>query len=302
MSVSKPPLIFIVDDNDDILFNLKLLLESKKYKVITENSGKSAINTLSQLKDLPDLIISDIMMPNMDGYKFFNLTSQNPLWNEIPFVFLTAKSTPEDIRLGKFLGVDDYITKPFNEEDLLAIISGKISRNKNIKKINTKIKDLLDSLKIEMKPSLSQDQKKLVCSLFVIWDDKMGPMLKNHYPTESSFPYPFEEIGSQLFNAVTSIYGYKRISKGEGMLISIENINHKGYIYFDSFPKDDERFKEKQYMISLIAPQINYFESLHIKEIFKTVSKNIKNYSEWNIELYWQDILNILTESQISSN
>ena len=86
------------------------------------------------------------------------------------------------------------------------------------------------------------------------------------------------------------------------MLISIENINHKGYIYFDSFPKDDERFKEKQYMISLIAPQINYFESLHIKEIFKTVSKNIKNYSEWNIELYWQDILNILTESQISSN
>jgi CheY-like chemotaxis protein len=301
LNASESPLILIVDDNTDILFNLKLLLESKKYKVITKNSGKKAIEALSKLRALPDLIISDIMMPEMSGYEFFTLTSQNPLWSDIPFVFLTAKSTPEDIRLGKLLGADDYITKPFNEEDLLAIISGKILRNKNIKKINTKIKELLTSLKIEMRPSLSGDQKNLVCSLFVIWDDKMGPMLKNHYPMDKSFPFPLEEIGSQLFNAITSIYGYKKISKGEGILLSIENVKCKGFIYFDSFTKEDERFREKQYMISLIAPQINYFESLNIKEIFKAISKNIKKKKEWNIELYWQDILNILTEPKISN-
>ncbi|GAH06799.1 unnamed protein product, partial [marine sediment metagenome] len=104
------PLLMVVDDNKDILFNLKILLEEKGYDVITSINGDKALKTLSTLDAIPSVIISDIMMPNMNGYEFFAAVSTHSQWNHIPFLFLTAKSTPEDIRLGKMLGVDDYIT------------------------------------------------------------------------------------------------------------------------------------------------------------------------------------------------
>jgi len=113
-------MLLIVDDNEDILFNLKIMLEKMEYEVVTARSGEEALNLLSSNDIIPEVIISDIMMPNMNGYEFFSAVSAHPSLNRVPFLFLTAKSTPEDIRLGKLLGVNDYITKPFNEEDLIA--------------------------------------------------------------------------------------------------------------------------------------------------------------------------------------
>lgn len=95
-------------------------------------SGDKAIKTLSNLNSTPEVIISDIMMPNMDGYDFFNAISTHSQWNQIPFLFLTAKSTPEDIRLGKMLGVDDYITKPFNERILSLLSPEKFFESENL--------------------------------------------------------------------------------------------------------------------------------------------------------------------------
>ncbi len=301
MSSSEKSLILLVDDNQDILYNIKLLLEAKEYRVVTAISGKQAIDILSNLDELPEVIISDIMMPGIDGYDFFEHVSHNTQWGHIPFLFLTAKSTPEDIRLGKMLGVDDYITKPFNEEDLLATISGKILRNKDAKRINKKINEFLDSLKNDFTPSISKEQKKLVCLFLVEWDDKFGPVLKDFYPKEKDFPVAIKDLGIQLFHAATSIYGHDNITKGQGILLNIENIKNKGYIFFNSVPKEGERYGERQYMLSLIAPEINYLESLRIKEIFKEISENLKNFLDWNIETYWETILEILTTPQISN-
>lgn len=301
MSLSEKSLILLVDDNQDILYNIKLLLEAKEYRVVTAISGKQAIDILSNLDELPEVIISDIMMPGIDGYDFFEYVSHNTQWGHIPFLFLTAKSTPEDIRLGKMLGVDDYITKPFDEEDLLATISGKILRNKDAKKINKKINEFLDSLKIDFTPSISKEQKKLVCLFLVEWDDKFGPVLKDFYPKEKDFPVAIKDLGIQLFHAATSIYGHDNITKGQGILLNIENIKNKGYVFFNSFPKEGERYGERQYMLSLIAPEINYLESLRIKEIFKEISENLKSKINWNIEIYWEKILEILTTPQISN-
>ena len=301
MSFSEKSLILLVDDNQDILYNIKLLLEAKEYRVVTAISGKQAIDILSHLDELPEVIISDIMMPGIDGYDFFEQVSHNVKWNHIPFIFLTAKSTPEDIRLGKMLGVDDYITKPFDEEDLLATISGKILRNKDTKKINKKIKEMLKSLTIDFRPSISEDEKKLVCLLLVEWDDKIGPVLKDFYPREKGFLIPIKTLGNQLFHAATSIYGHDNITKEQTILLNIENIRNTGYLFFNSYPKEGERYGEKQYMLSLIAPEINYLESLRIKKIFKEISENLKSKINWDIELYWEKILEILTTPQISN-
>lgn len=292
MSNSKP-LLLIVDDNKDILFNLKILLENRGYETVTARSGEQALKTLSNLKNIPEVIISDIMMPNIDGFEFFNAVSNHSQWNQIPFLFLTAKSTPEDIRLGKLLGVDDYITKPFNEEDLIASISGKIARKRKSELINNKVKDLL----IEMEPSIEKDELLPFCLLVVFWDDIQGPVLKKSHPSEKTCHFSIETIGQQLFHAATSIYGNDKITKAEGVLLNIENIKKKGYLFFDAYPEENERFGEKQYMLSIIAPNITYIDSLKIREVFIEISEKIKIKQSWEIEDYWIRIHQILSSS-----
>ncbi|MFW9819826.1 MAG: PleD family two-component system response regulator [Candidatus Thorarchaeota archaeon] len=287
-------LILIVDDNEDILFHLKLLLEDNNYIVKTAVNGNEALKLLSKLKSPPDLIVSDIMMPVMNGHDFFTAVSNTPQWNRIPFLFLTAKSTPEDIRLGKMLGVDDYITKPFKKEDLLASISGKIARNKKSALLDKEIKELLTKSNIETQLPLLNQEKPSICLLFVYWDDKMGPIVDKTYHSDENLPFSIDIIGNQLFHAATSIYGHDKITAAQGILLNIENIQNKGYLFFDSYPDENERFKEKQYMLAIITPKLTYIESLKVKEILKEISEKIKINLEWEIEEYWQKIFEVI--------
>jgi len=119
--------IFVVEDNPDVLFNIQITLEANNFKVITAINGKEAVKTLRERKNVPDLIITDIMMPEMDGYEFYQVVSNNPKWKDIPLLFLSALATPDDIRFARILGVGDYITKPFKEENLLEIIEKKLN-------------------------------------------------------------------------------------------------------------------------------------------------------------------------------
>lgn len=288
------PLILIVEDNADLLYSLNLVLESNNYKVVTANNGKTALNILSELEQVPDVIISDIMMPEMDGYEFFRAISNEPRWNRIPFIILSARNAPKDIRFGKSLGVDDYLTKPFNEKDLLAIISGKIARIKKVNELDNKIDEVLSTMNIELKILSAFVQGGFTRLLVTFWDDKIGPKLKKYYPEENNFPISLEDIANQLFTVATSIYGHDKITKAEGVLLNIENLKSRGYLLFDSYPDDDERFGEKQYMIAIIAPSINYFHTFKIKEVFADISDKIKNKLKWDIEEYWQKINDIL--------
>ena len=84
------PLILIVEDDPNILEYLKITLEYNECQVITAENGKKGLKVLSELEDCPDLIISDIMMPEMDGYSFFDAVSNDPVYYHVPFIFLSA--------------------------------------------------------------------------------------------------------------------------------------------------------------------------------------------------------------------
>ena len=288
------PLILVVEDNLDVLYNLNLILESNNYKPITAKNGKEALEILSNLEEIPDIIISDIMMPEMDGYEFFRVISNDPRWNRIPFLFISARSTPENIRFGKSLGVDDYLTKPFDERDLLATLSGRITRNKRVNALNSKIDEAFSKMNIEMKFPLDYKHEFFICLFLAFWDDRFGPELNRSYPEKKLFPIPLNKIVNQLFTVATSIYGHGKITKAEGVLLNIKNLNNRGYLFFDSYPDNKERFGEKQYMVAVIAPSINYFHTLEIKEIFIDLSEKIKKKIDWNIEEYWKKIYNIM--------
>ena len=288
------PLILVVEDNLDLLYSLNLLLESNDYKPITAKNGKEAIEIISCLEEVPEIIISDIMMPEMDGYEFFRVITNDQRWNKIPFIFLSARGTPKDIRFGRLLGADDYLTKPFNEKDLLAVISGRIARNKRVNALNTKVDEAFSNINLEMKTLIDNQREFFICLFVAFWDDKFGPELNKFFPEEEIFPIPLDDIVNQLFTVATSIYGHNKINKAEGVLLEIENLRTRGYLFFDSYPDKKERFGEKQYMIAVIAPSINYFHTLEIKEVFIDLSEKIKNKQNWDIEEYWRKICNLM--------
>ncbi|MFX0076796.1 MAG: PleD family two-component system response regulator [Candidatus Hermodarchaeota archaeon] len=288
------PLILVVEDNLDLLYNLKLLLESNNYRPKMAKNGKEALELLSSFEEIPDIIISDIMMKQMDGYEFFKNISNDPRWNRIPFIFLSALSTPKDIRFGKLLGVDDYLTKPFNEKDLLAIITGRIARNQRANALNKKIEESFSNFNLKIDSTISDQRDFFICLLLAFWDDKFGPELHQYFSEGKEFPIPLDTIVNQLFTVATSIYGHNKITKAEGVLLEIKNLNSRGYLFFDSYPNENERFGEKQYMIAVIAPFLNYFHTIEIKNILMDLSKKIKMNSTWNIKEYWQKIYNLM--------
>ena len=286
------PKILVVEDNPDLLFNIELILKSNKYQPITAKNGKEALKILSQLEEPPDIIISDIMMPELDGYEFFKEVVNDYRLNSIPFIFLSAKSSQQDIRLGKLLGADDYITKPFDEKDLLAVISGKIARINRAKLLNSILKETasLEKSEDDIKKTIEEN----LYILIALWDDKFGPKVIDIYPKEKEREFSLDNLANQLFSASISIYGHEKITKSEDLLLNLRNLKTDAYLLFDSYPDKKERFGEKQYMIAALANRINFFHSLEIKKIFYQISKSIKQKDKYDLASNWKMIHRIL--------
>jgi CheY-like chemotaxis protein len=132
-------LIMVVDDNPEFLKGLEFTLEMEGFSVWKASNGQHALDELqavfqeknpagTAMDRLPDLILVDIMMPVMDGYALYDRLRSNPYTNHIPVIFLTAKDSETDIRHGKELGSDDYLTKLTPAEDMIASIRGKLNR------------------------------------------------------------------------------------------------------------------------------------------------------------------------------
>lgn len=118
--------ILIIEDNDDIRESIVEILGLADYEVLDANNGKSGIELA--VKHLPDLILCDIMMPELDGYGVLYMLNKNPLTSATPFIFLTAKAERIDMRKGMEMGADDYLTKPFDDVELLNAIESRLAK------------------------------------------------------------------------------------------------------------------------------------------------------------------------------
>ncbi len=124
--------ILLIEDNDDVRENTAEILKLAQYEVITAANGKAGVALAIEAH--PDLIICDIMMPVLDGHGALHLLSKNESTAAIPFIFLTAKSDRSDLRKGMEMGADDYLTKPFDDVELLNAIESRLKKNENLKK------------------------------------------------------------------------------------------------------------------------------------------------------------------------
>ncbi|GDX53232.1 transcriptional regulator [Bacteroidota bacterium] len=123
--------ILLIEDNRDLRENISEMLDLAGYKTETASNGKLGLEKAQTL--MPDLIICDVMMPVLDGFSVLRILSNNSVTAGIPFIFLTAKAEKSDFRKGMSLGADDYITKPFDESDLLNAVELRLKKTEMAK-------------------------------------------------------------------------------------------------------------------------------------------------------------------------
>jgi DNA-binding response OmpR family regulator len=121
--------ILVVEDRVPLLVAIQDILETEGYSVLTATNGVDALQVMEDEDACPDLILSDILMPQMDGYTLYEAVRARPEWASIPFIFLTAKAEREDVSKGRELGVEDYIIKPFEPDDLLLAVRTRLERS-----------------------------------------------------------------------------------------------------------------------------------------------------------------------------
>lgn len=119
--------ILLVEDNLTLLQDIAFELEMRGYEVVQAPDGQAALNALRG-GAAPDIIVSDIAMPDVDGFKLLEFIRSEQDWNAIPFIFLTAFNSPNSVRIGKELGADDYIVKPFQADDLVLVMESRLKR------------------------------------------------------------------------------------------------------------------------------------------------------------------------------
>ena len=122
--------VLIIEDNDDIREGTKEILELTGYKVYAAPEGKTGVD--AALKYLPDIILCDIMMPELDGFGVLYMLGKHEQTATIPFIFLTAKAERSDMRKAMEMGADDYLTKPFDDIELLNAIETRLKKRKQL--------------------------------------------------------------------------------------------------------------------------------------------------------------------------
>ncbi|MEH2055045.1 MAG: EAL domain-containing response regulator [Nostoc sp.] len=143
------PKILIIEDEEGVRENILDLLEAEDFETIAAANGRIGVHLA--ISEVPDLILCDMMMPEIDGYGVLRALRQDPSTATIPFIFLTAKSAKSDFRQGMDMGADDYITKPFSRSELLTAIMNRLEKYATLKKYlspQTVIKNLSPKMQL----------------------------------------------------------------------------------------------------------------------------------------------------------
>jgi two-component system, sensor histidine kinase and response regulator len=128
--------VLVVEDDIHLLSGIREILELGDYNVWTAQNGVQGLEKLEAADATPDVIVSDIMMPHMDGFTFLTEVREKDQWVNIPFIFLTAKGEKSDVQKGNLLGADVYLKKPFDAEDLLIAVKSRLDRFKGMERVH----------------------------------------------------------------------------------------------------------------------------------------------------------------------
>ena len=281
--------ILLVDDELNLRETISELLIHNNYIVKTAANGQDALEILNHW--IPDIIISDIMMPIMDGYMFQEIVNESKLLNQIPFIFLTAKNDTQEMEKCTLRGIDHFITKPFKIDDLIKIIQVKIERFEKIKEayntlnfsyesgfiaeINTPLYGILGTIDhlIEAKDSLEQNEIDLFYNFMKTSGKRLNRALKNSTLYQNlknnklEFDDDYHTEISNCFIDVKDEITHTDAKQANRISSSIDHSNikiKKEYLHFILFELIDNalKFSKNSKKISITGKKYNeeYYE------------------------------------------
>ena len=281
--------ILLIEDHQEIRENTAEILSLANFEVVEAENGKVGVDKAKTEK--PDLIICDIMMPQLDGYGVLHMLSKNPATSGIPFIFLTAKSEKEDFRKGMNLGADDYLTKPFDDIELLDAIEMRLKKNEILKSDFQKNAEGLQNFIQEAKGLENLD--KLISA-----EQKKTVLKKKQYLfSEGSYP------NALYFLNKGSIKGYQTNEEGREYITNLYKAgDFIGYL---------DLLEEQQYRESAVAledaevvviPRDEFFSLLHknrdvAAKFIKILSDNLAEKEERLLKLAYSSVRKRVAEA-----
>ena len=237
--------ILIVEDEEEILSYLKEELEGD-YRIMTRKNGREAYDTI--LADTPDLVISDIMMPEMDGLSLCRKIKQNTNVNHVPVILLTAKSKPEDTMEGMATGADAYMVKPFNTELLKSTIANLLANRKLLKSKFSGAQQQEDKVqKLSMK---SADEILMSKIMKVINENLSNPDLN------------VEMLAANV--GLSRVHVHRKLKE-------LTNLSARDFIKNIRLQQAAALLKEKKLTVSEVAYATGYTNLSHFSSSFKEV-------------------------------
>ena len=216
------PKILVIEDETTVGLNIKEILESGGFEATIAENGTQGIQMAKE--QLPDLIVCDIMMPDLDGYEVLTALREDMATLTIPLIFLTAKTTRDDVRQGMNLGADDYITKPFRRKELLDAIASRLEKQGTIRQLQEKIIELqqLNQKKDELIWTVSHDLRAPIANIKLI-----AETLKIIAPTpeqQKQYLNILESVCDQGNDLINNLLTWRELETAE-YKIAYETIN-----------------------------------------------------------------------------
>lgn len=273
--------ILVIDDNTDIRENTAEILALAGYQTFTAENGKRGVEIAAQEK--PDLIVCDIMMPELDGYGVLHLLKNRPETENIPFIFLTAKTERTDFRKGMEMGADDYITKPFDDIELLKAIEIRLKKIGIIQAqyaqgeqgANELLKELKTSGLISLDPS--QYDSERVPKKSIVYHEGKRPKYLYHLRSGKIKTFRIHEDGKEY---ITNLY-----SAGD-------YLGHVALLENNSYDDTAEVLEEAEVVL---IPREDFltavFNDMNIATRFiKLISRDVKEKEERLLRLAYDSL------------
>ncbi|RRO24047.1 response regulator [Flavobacteriaceae bacterium 14752] len=193
--------VLLIEDDMTVRENTAEILELSDYEVQTASDGLKGVEEANRFK--PDIIVCDIMMPELDGYGVLESLSKDSQTQFIPFIFLSAKTDHKDIRKGMDLGADDYLTKPFEEDELISAIESRLAKTAILhqRQENQKSQSKLNNFE-ELKEHLKSYELKSFAASEVVYDSHKGSNYFYMVDKGVVKTYLIDENGKELITAL----------------------------------------------------------------------------------------------------
>lgn len=272
--------ILVIEDNLEMRENIAEILELANYEVIAAENGKVGVAAAKEHR--PDLIICDVMMPELDGYGVLHMVGKDPATRGIPFIFLTAKSENTDLRKGMNMGADDYLTKPFEEMDLLNTIEVRLKKSTAMQSSASRTVDGIQGF-------MAQATGKLV--------DK----LKGHHRTKAYAlrEYIYREGDKPLFLFFISKGKVKTYKMNEDAKEYVTGLYNAGDFLGYASLLEDSDYSDSAKVIDdaevLLIPKEDFFQVMHsnhevMASFVKLLANNIHKKEEQLLELAYSSV------------